>query len=230
MTEDTANVPVEATRTALRIVEYLHEHGRAGVSEIADAVGSSKSTVHNHLQTLRGRGYVTQEEGEYQLGLIYLDFAGGIQMRNPSFRSIHEKVRDIADQTGEIGAFVIEENGTAVILFIERGATAAETNLRVGRRVPRDDILAGEVIGDAKDSELTGELGEANCRVGDEAFVKGLRSVAAPLSDMDGSLYGALSITGPSHRLRDADYEAELTDHLLDAVNELELDVSYSRY
>jgi DNA-binding IclR family transcriptional regulator len=230
MADDSPNVPVNATVTTLRIVEYVNEHGDAGVSEIAKALGMSKSTVHNHLQTLRRREYVEKDGDDYRLGLRFLDFAGGIQQRNPAFRSIREKLRQLAQKTEEICLFVKGDEETSVILFMEKGANAAETNMRFGKRIPSDSILAGQVLATVNQSELSGELGATNCRVGDEDFVQGLRSVAAPLTDRDGTLHGVMSVTGPAHRFKDDEYEEKLIDHLLNTINELELDVSYSRY
>lgn len=230
MADDSPNIPVGATVTTLRIVEHINEHGESGVSEIAETLGTSKSTVHNHLQTLRRRDYVEKEENRYRLGFRFLDFAGAIRQRDPTFRSIREKLQQLAAKTEEICLFVKGDEETSVILFIERGANAAETNMRFGKRIPSDSILAGQVLATVKQSELSGELGATNCRVGDEDFVQGLRSVAAPLTDRDGTLHGVMSITGPSHRLKDEKYEEKLIDDLLNTINELELNVSYSRY
>jgi DNA-binding IclR family transcriptional regulator len=230
MPDETPNVPVQTVVTTLRIIEYLHEHSECGVSEIAEALPSSKSTVHNHLQTLRRENYVIKTDGQYGLGYRFLDFAGAIRQRDPMFGSVQEKVRELAEETGEITQFVVDDGETAVVMFIERGAEAAKTNIRFGQRVPIDEIVAGRVISEARREELTGEISESDCLVDNESFVRGLRSIAAPLSDVNGSLHGALSVSGPAHRFRNDDHVDRLTDTLLNAINELELDVSYSRY
>jgi len=71
--DDTPNTAsVGATERSFRIIEQLGERG-GGVSELAESLSISKSTVHNHLQTLRELGYVVQDGDEYRLGLQFLD-------------------------------------------------------------------------------------------------------------------------------------------------------------
>ena len=230
MAGETPNVPVQVTLTTLKIIEFLHENGESGVSEIAGELGPSKSTIHNHLKTLYLRDYVDREDGNYRLGFRFLDFAGGIQTRDPEFSHIHEKVRKIADETGEISQFIVKDNSAAVILFIEKGDRAANTNIRVGQRIPPSTIVAGEVFADIDDLTSGQNGGTPNYIVDDETFIEGLRSIAAPLVDTEDNLHGVLTITGPSHRFKNEKYENEICDQLLNAISELRLDVSYTRY
>jgi len=58
--------------------------------------------------------------------------------------------------------------------------------------------------------------------------IEGLRTVAAPVFDDDGNVFGALCVSGPANRLKDDRLEVELRDYLLGAVNELELNIAYS--
>jgi len=43
-----------------------------------------------------------------------------------------------------------------------------------------------------------------------------------------GAPLGALSVSGPAHRLRNERSERDLTDRLLETANELELNIAYS--
>jgi len=55
--DDTPNTAsVGATERSFRIIEQLGEREGCGVSELAESLSISKSTVHNHLQTLRELG------------------------------------------------------------------------------------------------------------------------------------------------------------------------------
>lgn len=71
-----AKHPVRTTEKTLRLVEELMEQGQCRVTELADELDMGKSTVHNHLTTLREHGYVEQVGEEYRLGLKFLEVGG----------------------------------------------------------------------------------------------------------------------------------------------------------
>lgn len=55
---------VQAVLLALSIIEYLARERRAvGVTALAQALGTTKSRIHRHLQTLLHQGYIIQPEG-----------------------------------------------------------------------------------------------------------------------------------------------------------------------
>jgi IclR family transcriptional regulator, KDG regulon repressor len=62
---------VQAVNLALGIIEYLAKERRAvGVTALAQVLGTTKSRVHRHLQTLLHQGYIVQqkESDRYQSG------------------------------------------------------------------------------------------------------------------------------------------------------------------
>jgi DNA-binding transcriptional ArsR family regulator len=64
---------VQSVRTAMEIIGFLEDREGAGVTEIAGGLGLNKGTVHTQLATLREQGFVAKEEGEYHLGLRFLE-------------------------------------------------------------------------------------------------------------------------------------------------------------
>lgn len=54
---------VQAVRLVLEILEHLAKQEVAGVTEIANAVGTTKARAHRHLRTLINAGYAVQEAG-----------------------------------------------------------------------------------------------------------------------------------------------------------------------
>ena len=64
---------IASVTRALDIVEALWTLEGAGVTELADYLDMSKSTVHSHLATLDRKGYAVAEEGIYRLGLRLRD-------------------------------------------------------------------------------------------------------------------------------------------------------------
>ena len=75
-----AKNPVKSTETTFRIVEELQELDGAGVSELAAHLGLPKSTVHNYLSTLQQEEYVVRQNGEYKVGIRFLEL--GAYARN----------------------------------------------------------------------------------------------------------------------------------------------------
>lgn len=72
--------------------------------------------------------------------------------------------------------------------------------------------------------ERTRERGYA---LNDEESTSGLRAVSVSITDSDGSVLGALGVSGPTHRFTNGRFEEELPDILLGVVNGLELDIQY---
>ncbi|MDS0295552.1 IclR family transcriptional regulator [Halogeometricum luteum] len=235
MDGDSANVPVRSVETTLRLLELLRERDVAGVSELAAELGVAKSTVHNHLRTLAMRDYVVPEEEGFSLGFRFLDFGGHVRARVGEFRQVEPKIREIADETGEICQFFVRDSDVAVVVFMEEGAQAVNTKMRIGARVPLDSLTAGRLLrlfddaadGDASDAET---LDADGYLAGDEEYIQGLHSIAVPVTKTNDDLVGVLNVAGPARRLRDEEYERDVADLLLNVSNELELNVSYTRY
>uniref|UniRef100_UPI003EBCF134 IclR family transcriptional regulator domain-containing protein n=1 Tax=Halarchaeum sp. P4 TaxID=3421639 RepID=UPI003EBCF134 len=73
--------------------------------------------------------------------------------------------------------------------------------------------------------ERTRERGYA---IDDEERLRGLRCVAAPILSNEDRVLGAVSIAGPTNRLQGELFEEELPERLLETVNVIELNVTYS--
>src|ERR1700749_5331113 len=61
---------IQAVDRAIRVLELLAKHGRAGITEIAGELGVHKSTASRLVSVLESRGLVEQlgERGKYALG------------------------------------------------------------------------------------------------------------------------------------------------------------------
>jgi DNA-binding IclR family transcriptional regulator len=69
---------------------------------------------------------------------------------------------------------------------------------------------------------------EQGYSVNDQENLDGLKAIGAPILGADGQVIGALSVSGPTHRMKGEYFESELPDLLLGVVNELELNIAYS--
>lgn len=61
----------------------------------------------------------------------------------------------------------------------------------------------------------------------DEEGTSGLRAIGVSVTDSGGSPVGAISVAGPTHRMKGQYFETELPDLLLGVVNEIELENRY---
>jgi DNA-binding IclR family transcriptional regulator len=242
---------VRTSEKTLRIIEALKSDEGGHVTRLADQLGMSKSTVHNHLATLEENGYVIKEGDTYRLGLKFLDLGGYIRSQRKLYRIAKPKVKQMATETGEVANLLTEENGRGVYLYRSKGAQAVDLDTYVGHRTHLHYTAQGKAIlahmpesrvheiidqhGLPKATpntitdpvELFEELDEIRERgyaTHEEERLMGLRSIAAPIQPDNDVACGSISISAPASRLDDD----EIIDIVCSAANAIELNVKYS--
>lgn len=246
---------VQSDRLLLRILLELKDLDGAGVTELADHLDVPKSTVHNHLSTLYDEEFLIKDGTQYRLGLRFLDMGETARLNRTESDHIEQKVAALAEQTEERAQFIVEEHGYGVYLYVSRGEKAVSTDSRIGRHIPLHASSAGKAIlahlprervpriadtaGLSPETEHTitdyDELMAELETVREKGFATniqentiGLRAVGAPILRPDGSVVGAISISGPTHRLKGELFESEIPDLIRGATNEIELNISFS--
>lgn len=246
------NNTVQAVSTSFAILDELRTGGEATLSELAEELGLAKSTVHRHLRTLHELDCVVHENNRFKLGMQLLALGEAARTTDAAYSVVEEKVGELARTTGERAQFVVEEHGDGVCIFRSLGERAVETSPYVGTRMPLHAIAAGKAIlaflpesrvQTIVDSELESStertivdpaaLREELATIRDEGFalnrgehISGLKAVGAPIRRSDGSVLGAISISGPARRLDEPDVERSLRARLLGTTNELELNIA----
>lgn len=250
-----AKNPIKGTERTIQIVESLKAMDGARVTEIADQVGLSKGTVHDYLSTLREHNYVVKEGDEYYVGLGFFEIGEYARNRIQIFHAAKPEVAKLAEETGELANLLYEEHGLGVYLYRERGENAVTLDTHTGKRrylhntalgkailayMPKrrvDEILNQHGLPQAtrqtitERDELYSELehieerGYAYCN---QERVEGLHCVAAPLRSQKGTVLGAISVAGPSTRIRDERLEEELPQKVLQAANVIEINTNFS--
>jgi DNA-binding IclR family transcriptional regulator len=245
---------IKSDRTLLSILKILGDQERAGVTEIATEIGRAKSTVHGHLQSLHEAGFVIRDGSEYRLSLMFLDFGKGIQTTTPLYEVAQPKVDEIAETSEEKAWCFVEQRGYAVYLLGSQGKNSTKTPARVGhhRHIHQlaggkailahlsenriEEILAEHGLPAATPNTITDEslLHSELETVRDRGFalnleeaMTGLNAISVPVLDVDGSVYGSLSIGGPAHRLTQSHMEEELAPMLLGTANEVEINIRH---
>jgi DNA-binding IclR family transcriptional regulator len=249
---DRENTPVASVQTVLSVVEYLEAAGPAGVTEIADAVDSSKSTVHNHLTTLREDGYVVNEDGRYRLGLRFLGIGESTRLRTDLYEIARPQVEQLVEGTDLVGNLAVEERGTGYYLYRSRGSDDVRFSTRAGETHDLHCSATGksllaflpperlESVVDSLDlrrhtdhtitdrSELRRELEGVRDRglaFDEEEYGRGLRCVGVPVFGVDDHVVGAVSLSGPAAEMTGERYRETLPDRLRAAKNRIEVNL-----
>lgn len=241
---------IQSVETAFRIIESLKDLGEPGVSAVADHTGLAKSTAHKHLNTLLQEGYVVKDGDRYRLGSRFLDIGGHYRETYYGSATIKSRIQELAEETGEVAHFAVEEQGRAIVLYREGGKHGVPTRSRIGKRMYMHQTAYGKAImahlpehkaraivdvhglpGATENTvtdqeELAAELEEIRERgyaVNSNESTQGLRAIGVPVLLNDGEVYGGCSIAGPELGIDD-----EAIDILLRLANQLELEINYS--
>jgi IclR family transcriptional regulator, KDG regulon repressor len=256
MTRDipSATNPIGATETSFRIIERLRDAESAGVSEIANALDVSKSTAHNHLQTLVSLGYVVRVDDEYSLGLQFLNLGHHARKRHALYHAAKGEMDDLVEAIGERGQLMIEENGHGVYIYQVKTDQAVQTDSHIGAMVDlhttavgksylafcaeekRRQVLDQELFELTPDTitnreELEAELREINDQghaFNDEERITGMRAVGCPIITDKGDLLGSISVSGPTTRMKGEWYRQEVPEMVKQAARIIGIQATYS--
>jgi len=254
--ERTSTPPLRTTENTIRIVAALKELDGAGVTELATHLSLSKSTVHDHLTTLRRHDYVTTDGDSYEVGLGFFEMGEYARERRKIYAVARSEVTDLAEATGELPNLMVEEHGQGVYLYRARGAKAVTLDTHTGKRRSVHNTALGKAIlahlPDDRVSEILDRHGLpaatpntitdrdrdrlhetlAGIRERGVAYcggerVEGLRCVAAPVPGSDDGVLGAISVAAPTTRLTGERFATEVHELVLQAANVVAINVTY---
>lgn len=244
---------INAVDTSFRILEALADLRGAGVTELANHLGVTKGTVYNHLATLKRRDYVTKDvDDRYHLGLRFLDLAHHSKARFEVHSLAKSEVDALAEESGELALFTVEEHGKGICVYRAYGEKAVRTDLYEGARsglhhtavgkailahLPSErveailaDELTVETPNTITDAEtLRAELDairERGLAFNRGETISGLVGVGAPIVDPSGGVAGAISVIGPAKRLDEEYLQGELADLLTRSANIVEINAT----
>ena len=246
---------IGSVETAVSIVDHLQSRGPSGVTAIAESMGLPKSTVHKHLRTLVGQGYVRRAEGKYVLGFRFLEHGGVVRDRCRIYTYGREKVESLAADVEEMVILSIREGDQGVFLFRSNDRYNLRESLPLGARFDLHCNAAGKAMLAELDDESVRECidGTGLPRVTDRTITdrdelirelttvrergyalnrgerdRSVRSVSAVIADEKTGNVGAISISIPS----DSSTAKYLDDTYAEAVqqvtSELSLQLKYS--
>lgn len=248
------NRPVKTTGTVDRILAAIKTRDGATVSELADSLDLSVSTVHDHVSTLHTLEYLTRDGDRYEIGLKLLDYGMFAREKNRLVQIAKPMLEELSDKTDESVWLIVEEHGRAIYADKVLGEKGFRTIGRVGYRTYLHCLAGGKCMlayMDQSDVErivqrhglpaqtsqtitetdtLFDELNtirERGYAYSEGEEVEGLRAVGAAVTH-DSTVVGALSIAGPESRLKGDYYRTQLPEYLTESINTIELRMKYS--
>lgn len=246
---------VGATETSFAIIEQLRERSGTTVTELAEALDRSKSTVHNHLRTLNQLGYVVKDGSTYYLGLQFLDLGDAARARTNLYEASKQEIDDLVSTVGEHGYVMVEEMGRGVYIYQSKTEQAIQTDSHIGTTVDLHATAVGKAyiahLSEARRAELLDQI-ELEKRTestytdrdrleselaairhqgfafnNEERFV-GMRAVGAPVLGPDDQVLAAISVAGPTTRMNGERYRSEMPELVREAARIIGIRATYS--
>lgn len=228
------------TQRSLVIIDLIRENEGATLADLNDQLDLARSTIHNHLTTLEEMDYVFREGSVYQLTLRFINFGEYLKSNRPSYDTITRAVDELAEETEEDVSFEIKDKSKLMVIY---GAYNSPTETRrlggyhhlhntacgkaILAEMPRSEVervIEESGLPRTTDSTIVSEeqffdeldaIRGRGYAVNDEEFVEGLLAVGAVIKNPDGSVLGAIAISGPTYRLSETRLNDDLPEALL---------------
>lgn len=194
MAEESEEFVPRSIGRVLDVLEAVIESGPCTLTAVAQTTGLTPTTALRHLRALDHRGYVQRDDaGLFSPGATLRRVAGAVDdPRSPA--SLVDAARpflhSLSAATGESAYLAIASGPNALYLATAESSRAIRHVGWAGRAVP----LAGSAVGEA----LAGHEGP---RVRRGAVEPDITAVACGVR-VGGSVVAAISVVGPSHRMR----------------------------
>ncbi|WP_226005110.1 IclR family transcriptional regulator [Natrinema salinisoli] len=246
---------IEAVVKALDILEALWQAEGAGVTELTERTGLAKSTVHAHLTTLRSKGYVVQDGDEYRLSLRLLSFGEHVKHAEPLYAASDAPIADLSERVGERVLCSTHQNGLGTVLNVSEGTRSFTSDIDVGTHTYLHSSGGGKAmlahLSEERVDEVIDQWGlpaftdetitdrdalfDELAAIRDEGvaysrgeYLPGISAIGAPILGNDGTVFGAVTVAGPHHRLENEWEEHDLRTQLLSTANTIEVNMMFS--
>jgi len=218
---------------ALDALELIAEAGELGVTELGRRLGVHKATASRLAAALARRGLLERDpfSDRYRLGFGLIRLAGAAMAGLDLVSSARPVLEDLADQTRETVTLGVVSGDEVISIDQVTGARSVLGVSWIGKGSSLHTTSTGKVLLAAMDAdELERRLGAPLERptprtIADpdelrahlvevrrrgwaqtvEELEEGLNAVAAPVRRADGEVVAALSVSGPSLRMRAVD-------------------------
>jgi DNA-binding IclR family transcriptional regulator len=202
-----------------------------GVSDISRALGLKKATTHRLLASLRRRGIVAQDAASrrYRLGIKLWELGQMATTQVDWLDRVRPLLQELTDRVGETSHLAVLNDGQ--VLYVDKVESTRSLRMpsQVGRRLPAHCTGVGKALIAFLPEEVVRSLvtrrglvsytantitnvvrlehelaivRERGYSVDNEEIEEGLVCIGAPVRDHTSHVVAALSMAGPSSRVR----------------------------
>jgi IclR family transcriptional regulator, pca regulon regulatory protein len=203
------------------ITSFSRDHPSQTLSEVAAATGVSRATARRFLHTLLELGYVGRNGSRFFLRPRVLRLGYAYLSSQSIWEHAQDHIRKLADEVHDFcGAGILDETEVVYVLRVSPRRFMT-TNIAVGTRLPAyctsiGRVLLAELPPEALDAYFKSarfprltertivdpkqlratlrEVKQQGWALDDQEWELGVRSIAAPVFDVNGTAAGAISV------------------------------------
>jgi len=214
----------------IEIVSKGNPHIGLSLAEISKSLHISKSTVQRYLQTLERLGVVERNDREnYHLGWTILSLAGNYlnSLDLPNIAEVY--MRELSEKTLETVHLAVPSGKEIVYIAKVSSPKSIQMISQIGARMPmystslgksmlaffpeeRVSSVIAQGLSPRTDRTITtseelkrnlDQIRENGFAIDNTENEEGVRCIGAPIFDYSKKLVGAVSISGPAHRINE---------------------------
>lgn len=232
----------ESAGKALDLLFYLaRTEGEVSLARLSRDTGMNKATALRYLAVLESRGVAERRGSSWSLGLALYELGTRVPVRSLVVERVRPFLERLSRESGESVNLACLAGGSAVYLDRAEADRSLRTRSVPGDRLPLYCTGVGKaILSQLPDDRIRAILGPgALPRINDrtltdpvevlrevvrarelgygldrEEFETGLTCIALPLSLPEADFFGAMSISGPTARMR----ETSVRDGMLAAL------------
>ncbi|MBC9245823.1 IclR family transcriptional regulator [Paracoccus sp. 11-3] len=221
---------VQVLDRALDMLDLLSANKGLTLSEVAEQMDQSPSTVHRLLHSLAARGMVESDQATqawtigpatFRLGSAFMRRSGIVERARPILRALMEHTGETANLgilNGDSVMFLSQvETQETIRAFFPPGTRSplhasgiGKALLAFGGAEVLETLMQGQGLKKFTDKTLTtpealeADISRTRARgfsFDDEERTRGMRCIAAPVFDLSGQAVAGISVSGPTHRI-----------------------------
>jgi len=244
---------VQSVEHTIDILDFVRENEETRIRDIAESIDLSKPSIHTHLTTLCGCGYLIQNGETYKLGMEFIPMGEYVKNHIDIYRYGRTVLDELAAEKEEATHLVVEHDGLEMTVYESWGEHAVATNYHTHIRgkpqhlhysstgksilahLPEtrvEEIIDNHGLPERTKNTITDpetlfdqleNIREQGYALNDQEEIHGIRAVGAPILNKDGDVLGALSVSGPTKRLSDDAIKTDLPERVMHAANVIEI-------
>jgi len=225
-----ARARLSSVANSIRLLtSFSGEQDELGITALASRLRLAKSTVHRLAATLTGAGFLEQnaDNGKYRLGIALFELGALVRRRMDVANEGRPKLRELLEKTGETVQMGIVDHLSVLYVYEMESPHAIRMAAAVGGRAPLHCTAVGKVLLAYQPEDFVNRvleagvtaytpktitrrealfamLAEARARdhaIDDEESETGLRAIAAPVRNHNGTVIAAVGVAAPVQRM-----------------------------